>query len=159
MVGQKLGALLGGMFALLVTLGGCDMLGLPDASKQAAAKEAEGKAIGGACRHAGRALEECYALNQKALKAAIYAGWRDMDGYMRDNNISVIQPDPAIIFKPKVEAKSAEKSADKPVGGEAEETATTGKEKKSAEEKKSADKPAGRHSAVAPFVARRPRLV
>jgi len=32
-------------------------------------------------------------MNPKALKAAIYAGWRDMDAYMRDNNIQAVVPD------------------------------------------------------------------
>ena len=47
-------------------------------------------AIGGACRHSGRALEDCYKLNSKASKSAIYAGWRDMDAYMRENNIAIV---------------------------------------------------------------------
>jgi len=38
-------------------LAGCDMLGIESAEKIAAAREADGKAIGGACRHAGRAIE------------------------------------------------------------------------------------------------------
>lgn len=74
-------------------LGGCDLLGLEDSARVAAAREAEGKAVGGACRHSGRALEDCYLMNPKAQKAAIYAGWRDMDSYMRDNNIQVVRPD------------------------------------------------------------------
>lgn len=69
---------------------GCEQLGLPDPAKVEAAREAEGKAIGGACRHSGRALEDCYKLNPKASKAAIYAGWRDMDAYMRENNIAIV---------------------------------------------------------------------
>ena len=31
---------------------------------------ADGKAIGGACRHAGRAIEDCYVLNKRAERAA-----------------------------------------------------------------------------------------
>ena len=71
-------------------LAGCEQLGIEDPAKIEAAREAEGRAIGGACRHSGRALEECYKLNGKASKAAIYAGWRDMDAYMRENNIAVV---------------------------------------------------------------------
>jgi hypothetical protein len=71
-------------------LAGCEQLGIEDPAKIAEAREAEGRAIGGACRHSGRALEECYKLNGKASKAAIYAGWRDMDAYMRENNIAVV---------------------------------------------------------------------
>lgn len=82
------GALLVPLCGVLLT--GCEQLGIEDPAKIAEAKEAEGRAIGGACRHSGRALEECYKLNGKALKAAIYAGWRDMDAYMRENNIAVV---------------------------------------------------------------------
>lgn len=78
---------------LALPLGGCELLGMEDPAKIAAIKEAEGKAIGGACRHSGRALEDCYVMNPKAQKAAIYAGWRDMDAYMRDNNIQAVVPD------------------------------------------------------------------
>lgn len=74
-------------------LGGCELLGMEDPAKIAAAKEAEGKAVGGACRHSGRALEDCYLMNPKAGKAAIFAGWRDMDAYMRDNKIDAMEPD------------------------------------------------------------------
>jgi len=76
-----------------VALGGCELLGQEDPAKVAAVKEAEGKAIGGACRHSGRALEDCYVMNPKAQKSAIYAGWRDMDAYMRENNINAVTPD------------------------------------------------------------------
>ena len=82
-----------GLLVGVATLGGCEMLGMEDPAKVAAAKEADGKAIGGACRHSGRALEDCYLMNPKAQKAAVYAGWRDMDGYMRENKIENIVPD------------------------------------------------------------------
>lgn len=73
-------------------LAGCDMLGLDSPEKLAAAREADGKAIGGACRHAGRAIEDCYALNRKADRAAVFAGWRDMNDYMRENKIEAVAP-------------------------------------------------------------------
>ena len=77
-------------------LAGCDMLGgalgIESPEKVAAAREADGKAIGGACRHAGRAIEDCYALNKKAEKAAVFAGWRDMNDYMRENKIDPVAP-------------------------------------------------------------------
>ncbi|MBB3194524.1 hypothetical protein [Roseateles terrae] len=76
--------------ALLTT--GCDQLGIEDPAKVAAAKEAEGKAIGGACRNAMRAIEDCYALNPKAQKAAVYDGWREMDEYMRENKLEGTKP-------------------------------------------------------------------
>jgi len=77
------------MSALLVSA--CDLLG-DSAEKVAAAKEADGRAIGGARRHAGRAIEDCYAMNKKADKAAVFAGWRDMNDYMRENKIDTVMP-------------------------------------------------------------------
>ncbi|MDP2811386.1 MAG: hypothetical protein Q8O34_14670 [Rhodocyclaceae bacterium] len=79
-----------------MTLAGCEQLGLDTAAKEAAAaavKEADGKAIGGACRHAGRALEDCYLMNPKASKAAVFAGWRDFDAYMRENKLEIVRPE------------------------------------------------------------------
>ncbi len=75
-----------------LTLAGCDQLGIESPAQIAAVKDAEGRAIGGACRHSGRALEDCYALNKKASKAAVFSGWRDMDAYMRENNIEIVAP-------------------------------------------------------------------
>ena len=88
-------------------LAGCDMLGIESPEKVAAAKEADGRAIGGACRHAGRAIEDCYSLNKKADKAAVFAGWRDMNDYMRENKIDAVAPQLA----PQV-AKSSEKAGE-----------------------------------------------
>jgi len=101
---------------LLAALGGCEQLGIDDPAKVAAAKEAEGKAIGSACRHAMRAIEDCYVLNPKAQKAAVYTGWREMDEYMRENKLEGIAP---VVPRPgakpsqpaeEVEAKPAEKA-------------------------------------------------
>lgn len=77
---------------VLPLLAACDQLGIESAEKIAARKEAEGKALGGACRHAGRAIEDCYALNPKADKAAVFAGWREMNDYMRENKIEEVVP-------------------------------------------------------------------
>jgi hypothetical protein len=76
----------------VLLLAGCDMLGIESPEKAAAGKEAEGKAIGGACRHGGRAIEDCYTLNKKADKAAVFAGWKEMNDYMRENNIEPVPP-------------------------------------------------------------------
>jgi hypothetical protein len=54
------------LLACSLLLTACDLLGLEPASAMAARKEAEGRAIGGACRHAGRAIEDCYTLNRRA---------------------------------------------------------------------------------------------
>ena len=40
------------------------------------------------------ALEDCYKLNPKAMKAAVFDGWKDMDAYMRENNIAPVAPTP-----------------------------------------------------------------
>lgn len=77
---------------LAAALAGCDQLGIESASATAEKKEAEGKAIGSACRHANRAIEDCYTLYPKSQKAAVYAGWREMDEYMRENKLEGIAP-------------------------------------------------------------------
>lgn len=82
--------------AASVLLAGCDQvtgaLGIESPEKVAAQRDAEGRAVGGACRHAGRAIEDCYALNKKADKASVFAGWRDMNDYMRENKIDAVAP-------------------------------------------------------------------
>lgn len=84
-----------GLVLILLTplLASCEQLGLEDPVAEKAREEAEGKAIGGGCRQTGRALEDCYQINRRAPKAAIFAGWRDMDAYMRENKIEDIKPD------------------------------------------------------------------
>ncbi|HEV7576733.1 MAG TPA: hypothetical protein VGO85_11880 [Caldimonas sp.] len=81
-------------FALPATvlMAGCDMLGIESADKIAASREADGKAIGSACRHAGRAIEDCFAIYKKADRSAVFAGWRDMNDYMRENKIEPVAP-------------------------------------------------------------------
>lgn len=72
--------------AAVLPLAGCEIPGLgPD--PRAVQREAEAKAIGGACRHALRGLEDCFTLNPKAPKAMVFAGWKEMDLYMRENKI------------------------------------------------------------------------
>jgi hypothetical protein len=94
--------------AALMALSGCDYLGIEPASKAVEGKVAEGKAIGGACRHANRALEDCYRYNPKANKAAVFDGWKDMDVYMRENKLDTIAP----VTPPEAAKKPAAKSAD-----------------------------------------------
>lgn len=77
---------------LVGLLGGCDQLGIDTPEKVAQRKGAEAKAIGAACRHAVRAIEDCYVLNPKADKAAVFDGWREMDEYMRENKIEGVLP-------------------------------------------------------------------
>jgi len=74
------------IFIPVLLLSACDLLGLgPD--PKIAQREAEAKAIGGACRHGLRSIEDCYTLNKGINKAAIFDGWREMDMYMRENKI------------------------------------------------------------------------
>lgn len=102
-------------------LAGCDQLGLETPAQLAAAKEAEGRAVGSACRHSGRALEDCYTLNPKAQKAAVFTGWRDMDAYMRENNIEVVPAQIPKTDKKKAAAKdeATDKAEDKPAAKDA----------------------------------------
>ena len=116
------------LVALTAGLTGCDKLGLETPATIAAKKEADGKAVGGACRNAMRAIEDCYTLNPKANKAAVYAGWMEMDAYMRDNKLegtaaTVPRSGAAASDAPDGEAaseKPAEKAADKPADKPAE---------------------------------------
>lgn len=86
-------------------LAGCDLLDLDSADKIAALREADGKAIGSACRHAGRAIEDCYALNPRAARPAMFAGWREMDEYMRENKLEAVLP---VIATPGAAGRAAE---------------------------------------------------
>jgi hypothetical protein len=79
--------------AALVVLAGCDQLGVESATVVAARREAEGKAVGAGCRHAARSVEQCFVMNKRAEKAAVFAGWREMNDYMRENKIEA-QPAP-----------------------------------------------------------------
>lgn len=93
--------------AALLPLAGCEIPGLgPDPR---ATREAEAKAIGGACRHALRGLEDCFTLNPKAPKAQVFAGWKEMDQYMRENKI---EGTPSVLTQ--LDSKPADKSADPP---------------------------------------------
>ena len=90
-------------------LAGCDMLGIESAAAVAARREAEGKAIGAGCRHSGRPIEECYGMNKRAEKASVFAGWKEMNDYMRENHMESAPPaaesEPA--DKPAAERKAA----------------------------------------------------
>ena len=125
------------LLALLVmasTLCACEQLGIDTPAQTAARQESEGKAVGGACRHAGRALEDCYKSSPKMSKAAIYAGWRDMDVYMRENKIEVVQTREAV---ERSEEKARARSAEEPATNDAD----SGEAEKPAE-----GKPAGKSS-------------
>lgn len=80
------------ILGMAFALGGCDQLGVDTPAKAAERKLAEARAIGSACRHAMRAIEDCYVLNPKADKSAVFAGWREMDEYMRENKLEGVAP-------------------------------------------------------------------
>ena len=97
---------------------GCNLSGGESADAVAARREADGKAVGGACRHAGRAIEDCYTLNRRADKAAVYAGWREMNDYMRENKLEPVAPslNAETVAQADADGKRAraDKSAEKP---------------------------------------------
>ena len=82
--------------ALLFSLSACDMvqqtMGIEDQTAKAARADADGKAVGGACRQSGRAIEDCYSIYSWLPKSSTYEGWRDMDAYMRDNKLETVEP-------------------------------------------------------------------
>ena len=91
-------------------LAACDKLGLGGSGKDAAAKEADARATGSACRYAGRALEDCYTLNVTASRAAIFAGWKDMNDYMRENKMEIVKPE--LTVQKKADDKDDSQDAD-----------------------------------------------
>lgn len=104
------------LIPLLSLLAACDQLGIETPAQINQRADEEGKAIGSACRHAGRALEDCYRGNSRAPKAAIFAGWRDMDGYMRENKIVEVVPEfsPGTASKKKTPLVAEETAVEKP---------------------------------------------
>ncbi len=80
----------------VIALNACDQigqkLGLEDPAKKEARMEPEAKAVGSACRQSGRAIEDCYSIYGWLPKAGIYAGWREMDEYMRENKLETVAP-------------------------------------------------------------------
>lgn len=106
--------------ALALLLAGCDIPGMgPD--PRIAQREADAKAIGGACRFGLRSIEDCYILNEKASKSDMFTGWKDMDQYMRENKLEGIratvvkevpvEPVEEVIDEPKPKKDKAAKAA------------------------------------------------
>jgi len=131
------------LLACALPLLGCDQVkeraGFADPTKI----EAEGKAVGGACRHAGRGLEDCYQLNKQASKSAVFAGWKEMNEYMLKNNMLAVVPTiPPESLTPKKKPKKAEEN-------EGEETPEKKSEAEATDEKsadKTTDKKAGKET-------------
>ena len=112
-----------GIVALLLGVSGCDMIkqkmGIEDPLEKAARAEAEGKAVGGACRQSGRAIEDCYSIYSWLPKSAVYEGWRDMDAYMRDNKLETVEPQLPPVAAPGTKKKAAPAEEPKPAGARA----------------------------------------
>ncbi len=106
----------------LLTLTACDQvnqrLGIEDSAKKEAVQIAEGKAVGSACRQSGRAIEDCYSIYSWLPKAPIYDGWKEMDAYMRENQLETVEPQlpppesPAAAKKRKKAEAAAAKAAE-----------------------------------------------
>ncbi len=126
----------------VIALTACDQigqkLGLEDPAKKEARMEPEAKAVGSACRQSGRAIEDCYSIYSWLPKAGIYAGWREMDEYMRENKLETVAPQ-----LPPPEPPGARKKAKKdPI--EAASTSET-KAESNAEAKAEGEKKADKH--------------
>jgi hypothetical protein len=117
------------VLTLLFNLAACDMIqktmGIEDPAIKEAQIEAEGKAVGGGCRHSGRAIEDCYAIYNWLPKAPVFAGWRDMDAYMRDNKIDTTEP----VLPPPQTSDNSRKKQKSPTAADSK---TSAKEAKSA---------------------------
>lgn len=97
-------------------LSGCELVDQLMADPKAAQRIADSKAIGSACRHGLRSIEDCYTLNPKASKAAIFEGWREMDQYMRENKIEGIPAKATAPAEEIIEEKPAEEGKPKSAG-------------------------------------------
>lgn len=72
-------------------LSSCDLSQIPGLDGKLSIEDS--KAVGAACRHSGRALEDCFAMNPKTHPAGVFDGWRDMNDYMVANQMEVVKPE------------------------------------------------------------------
>ncbi len=129
------------LLAASLFLAGCERLGIADPAVVAATAEADGKAIGAACRNAGRGLEDCYQKNPKGVKSAIFTGWKEMNEYMSQNKMEVIAPPPPPPPPPPV-AKAEGEDGDKAAGKDEEKDAKSSSKASDKEDEKPAKKAA-----------------
>ena len=101
------------LLPLFVAIAGCDQIAVLDGSK---AREADGVAIGSACRQAGRAIEDCFTMNPDAPKASVFAGWKEMNDYMAANKLDAVTPQIPRSDPAKESAKEGGKDAAKGEG-------------------------------------------
>jgi len=85
-----------GCVASSAMLAGCDLEAMISGNMSAA----DAQATGAACRHVMRSVEECHSRNPTASRAAIYAGWKEMDQYMRENKLEGMTAVPSPGRKP-----------------------------------------------------------
>jgi len=133
-----------------LALSACDQvaqkMGMEDPAKKEARLEPDGKAVGSACRQSGRAIEDCYAIYTWLPKSAIFAGWREMDEYMRENKLETIVPQlpppegPGSAKKKKAATSNTESKEEPKAAGEKETAKETTKEAV-----KEAGKPPAKH--------------
>ena len=90
-------------------LAGCD--GLFASKPEVSKRQLDGRAVGAACRHAVRALEDCYVLTPKSAKADILEGWLTMDAYMRDNKLETVEPQLPPVPPPNAKKRPAANAA------------------------------------------------
>lgn len=72
-------------------LSSCDLSQIPGLDGKLSIEDS--RAVGAACRHSGRALEDCFVMNPKTHPAGVFDGWRDMNDYMLANEIEVVKPE------------------------------------------------------------------
>lgn len=125
-------------------ISGCDLvnqkLGLEDPAKKEANQESEGKAVGSACRQSGRAIEDCYSIYSWLPKSPIYAGWREMDAYMRENQLETITPQ-----LPPPEPPSSGKKKKKVAATDGHDSPVEGEKGAAEQPEKQAEKSASKH--------------
>jgi len=106
---------------VVLLLAGCEIPGVyPD--PKVVQREADAKATGGACRHALRGIEDCYTLNPKAQRSLVFAGWKEMDAYMRENKI---EGSPSVV---KIPSEGEQAPTEEAVASSKEKPAATTKE-------------------------------
>jgi hypothetical protein len=127
---------------------GCERLGFPDPAQTAAVKESEGKAVGAGCRHGGRSLEDCYTLNLQADKAAVFAGWKEMNDYMIANKLEDVPAKLPPPPPPKAESATEDSAEEEGKEEEAADKEEAPAEKESTAKPSAAKEPAGKEPAA-----------
>jgi hypothetical protein len=108
--------MIGGLSAMLCS---CDLSQIPGLDGKLSTEDS--KAIGAACRHAGRALEDCFVLNPTGHQSGIFDGWKEMNDYMLSNQIEVVKPEIPVTVAQQTHEKTQqheEKVEDKSAHGE-----------------------------------------